>query len=152
MDKEEELNYFRVCYITANIIRDGLQSVFKQEWDRVYGWRLGPWQDSIKNGQDFFNMESPKSRSKNKRFLSVIQNGDTNEWDCSCFFFSILFSDSLGPCLSPAVAVNVDDLRVFRNDVFAHLSQASIPEKDFQVNVKLVLDVFTALRLDTEKL
>ena len=155
MDKEYtlgELNYFRVCYITANIIRDGLQSVFKQEWDRVYGWRLGPWQDSIKNGQDFFNMESPKSRSKNKRFLSVIQNGDTNEWDCSCFFFSILFSDSLGPCLSPAVAVNVDDLRVFRNDVFAHLSQASIPEKDFQVNVKLVLDVFTALRLDTEKL
>ena len=105
MDKEytlEELNYFRVCYITANIIRDGLQSVFKQELDRVYGWRLGPWQDSIKNGQDFFNMESPKSRSKNKRFLSVIQNGDTNEWDCSCFFFSILFSDSLGPCLSPA--------------------------------------------------
>ena len=33
-DKEyttEELNYFRVCYITTSIIRDGLEAVFKQE-------------------------------------------------------------------------------------------------------------------------
>ena len=124
MDKEytlEELNYFRVCYITANIIRDGLQSVFKQEWDRVYGWRLGPWQDSIKNGQDFFNMESPNSRSKNKRFLSVIQNGDTNEWDCSCFFFSILLSDSLGSCLSPAVAQLTWMICEFFETTFLHI-------------------------------
>ena len=148
----EELNYFRVCYITANVIRNGLQSVFKQEWDRVHGWRLGPWQDTEKNGQDFFNMESPKSRNKNVRFLSIIQNGNTSEWDCSCFFFAILFSDSLGSLASPTVAINVDDLRVFRNRVFAHLSQASILETDFQANVKRVLKTFTALHLDTKEL
>jgi len=154
-DKEftlEELNYFRVCYITANTIRDGLQSVFKQEWDRVHGWRLGPWQDTGKNGQDFFNMESPKSQSKNKRFLSVIRKGKASEWDCACFFFAILFSDSLGPLVSPTVAINVDGLRVFRNGVFAHLSQASIPQTDFQANVKLVSSAFTALNLDTKEL
>ena len=154
-DKEftlEELNYFRICYITANVIRNGLQSVFKQEWDRVHGWRLGPWQDTEKNGQDFFNMESPKSRNKNVRFLSIIQNGNTSEWDCSCFFFAILFSDSLGSLASPTVAINVDDLRVFRNRVFAHLSQASILETDFQANVKWVLKTFTALHLDTKEL
>ena len=36
----EELNYFRICYITSDIIRDGLQSVFKEEWDRIHGYRL----------------------------------------------------------------------------------------------------------------
>ena len=154
-DKEytlEELNYFRVCYITTSIIRDGLQSVFKQEWDRIHGWSLGPWKDTAKNGQDFFNMESPGSRRRNNRLLRIIQNGNTNEWDPTCFFFAILFSDSLGPLVSPTVAVNVDTLRVFRNGFFAHLSQASILETDFQANMKLVSNAFTALHLDTKQL
>lgn len=148
----EELNYFRVCYITSNIIRDGLQTVFRQEWDRIHGWRLGPWEDTDENGQHFFGMESPRSRNKNKRFLNIIQNGDTSEWDCACFFFAILFSDSLGPLLRPTVASNVDDLRDFRNSVFAHLSQARISESDFQANVQLVSDAFKALCLDTKEL
>ncbi|KAL9956754.1 hypothetical protein ACROYT_G038283, partial [Oculina patagonica] len=148
----EELNYFRICYITANIIRDGLQTVFKQEWDRIHGWRLGPWQDTAKNGQEFFGMESPRSRNKNKRFLNIIQNGDTSEWDCACFFFAIVFSDSLGPLLRPTVASNVDDLRDFRNGVFAHLSQASISETEFQTSVQVVSNAFTALNLDTKDL
>ena len=31
---EEELNYFRVCYITTHIIREGLKELFKREWNR----------------------------------------------------------------------------------------------------------------------
>ena len=148
----EELNYFRICYITSNIIKDGLQSVFKEEWDRIHGYRLGPWEDTAKNGQDFFDMESPRSRNKNKRFLNIIQNGNTSQWDCASFFSAILFSDSLGPLLRPTVATNVDDLRGFRNGVFAHLSQARISESDFQANVQLVSDAFKALHLDTKAL
>lgn len=52
----EELNYFRVCYITIKVIRDGLQTVFKREWDRVHGSTLGLWQDTAKNGNDFFQL------------------------------------------------------------------------------------------------
>ena len=153
-DKEyslEELNYFRVCYITTNIIRDGLQTVFKQEWDRVYK-RFGKWKDTARNGQDFFNMESRKSRKRNKRLLNIIQRGNTSEWDCTCFFFALLHSDSFGPALSPTVASNVDDLRVFRNAFFGHYSEASILEADFQTNVQLVTNSFTALHLDTKDL
>lgn len=148
----EELNYFRICYITSNIIRDGLQSVFKEEWDRIHGWRLGSWEDTAKNGQDLFDIESTRSRNKNKRFLNIIQNGNTSEWDCACFFFAILFSDSLGPFLRPTIASNVDDLRGFRNGVFAHLAQARISETDFQANVQQVSDAFKALDLDTKEL
>lgn len=81
-DKEyslEELNYFRVCYITAKIIRDGLQSVFRHEWNRIYSRRFGKWKDTYKNGQDFFNMESRRSRKKNKMLLNIIQYGNTRE-------------------------------------------------------------------------
>ena len=148
----EELNYFRVCYITSNIIRDGLQSVFKEEWDRIHGCRLGPWEDTAKNGQDLFAIESTRSRNKNKRYLNIIQNGNTSEWDCACFFVAILFSDSLGPFLRPTIATNVDDLRGFRNGVFAHLAQARISESEFQANVQQVLDAFKALNLDTNEL
>ena len=154
-DKEytlEELNYFRVCYITTNIIRYGLQTVFKQEWNRVYKRRLGKWKDTARNGQDFFNMESRRSRKKNKRLLNIIQRGNTSEWDCTCFFFALLFSDSFRPLLSPTVTSNVDDLRVFRNAFFAHHSQASVLEADFQANVQLVTNALTALHLDTKEL
>lgn len=93
----EELNYFRVCYITTNIIRDGLNTLFKQEWDRIYSGKLGTWQDTAKNGQDFFHNESKGSRQRNSKLLKVIQGGKTWEWDCTCLFFAILYSDSLGP-------------------------------------------------------
>ncbi|KAJ7376409.1 hypothetical protein OS493_034686 [Desmophyllum pertusum] len=148
----EELNYFRVCYITANIIRDGLQSVFKTRMGQSTWMEAGSMAGHCQNGQDFFNMESPRGRNKNKRYLNTIQNGDTSEWDCACLFFAILFSDSLGPLLIPTVASNVDYLRDFRNGVFAHLAQASVLEADFQANVQLVSNAFTALHLDTKDL
>ena len=59
---EEELNYFRVCYITTHIIREGLKELFKREWDRHHSPGFGLWQDTARNGQDFFRMESGKSR------------------------------------------------------------------------------------------
>ena len=148
----EELNYFRVCYITTNIIREGLRILFKQEWDRCHSKTLGAWQDTAKNGLDFFNNESKKSRRKNSKVLGTIQKGNTEKWDCTCFFFAILYSDSLGKFLTPTIATSVDDLRVFRNNVFAHLSEAVILEADFQAHANRVLKAFNSLHLDTREL
>ena len=149
---EEELNYFRVCYITTHIIREGLKELFKREWDRHHSPGFGLWQDAARNGQDFFRMESEKSRSKNSRLLTIIQNGNTEEWDCTCFFFAILYSDTLGYVISPAVAKDVDDLRKFRNEVFAHCSKASFPEAEYQRCVSKVLNAFTSLHLSAVEL
>ena len=151
----EELNYFRICYITTKIIRDGLQSVFKQEWNRLYGSRRGQWLDTRSNGMDFFHMESRKSRKRNYRLLNSIRYGDSGSWDCTCLFFAILYSDTLGGLLSrasPTVYSNVNDLREFRNGFFAHLSQPRVLESDFQANVQKVTNAFIALNLDTTEL
>ena len=149
---EEELNYFRVCYITTHIIREGLKELFKREWNRHHSPRFGLWQDTARNGQDFFRMESKKSRSKNSRLLTIIQNGNTEEWDCTCFFFAILYSDTLGPLISAAVFNDVDNLRMFRNEVFAHRSKACFPEAEFQRCVYTVSNAFTSLHLTTAEL
>ena len=151
----EELNYFRICYITTKIIRDGLQLVFKQEWNRLYGSRRGQWLDTGSNGMDFFHMESRKSRKRNYRLLNSIRYGDSGSWDCTCLFFAILYSDTLGGLLSrasPTVYSNVNDLREFRNGFFAHLSQPRVLESDFQANVQKVTNAFIALNLDTTEL
>ena len=97
-------------------------------------------------------MESKKSRSKNSRLLSIIQNGNTEEWDCTCFFFAILYSDTLGSLISTVVAKDVDDLRLFRNQVFAHCSRACFPEAEFQRCVSKVSNAFTSLNLATVEL
>ena len=142
----EQLNFFRICYILFDLVPKGLRNVFKLEWDFRYKTRLGEWNDTTQNGRDFLSNESKKSRSKNARLLATIQNGNTAEWDCSCLFFAILFSDSIGTTLTAAVRKDVDDLRQVRNDI-AHITEAQLTDAEFQNCVGRVLVDFSSLSL-----
>ena len=141
-----QLNYFRICHIAFNLVPKGLRQVFKPEWDFLYKATLGEWKDTPTNGLDFYNNESRRSRSKNARYLATIQNGNTADWDCSCLFFAILFSDSIGTTLSAATRKEVDDLRQVRNDI-AHISEAELTDAEFNNYVGRVLSAFNNLRL-----
>ena len=143
----DQLNYFRMCYIAFNLIPEGLRKVFRQEWDfRYKTTTLGEWQETPQNGHDFYSNETLRSRKRNARFLTRIQNGNTAEWDCSCLFFAILYSDSIGTTLSPSVEKEVNDLRQVRNDV-AHISEAELTDFEFQNCVANVLAAFNSLKL-----
>ncbi|XP_078345544.1 uncharacterized protein LOC144631047 [Oculina patagonica] len=142
----EQLNYFRICYITFNLVPEGLRKIFRQEWDFRYKTTLGEWKDTPKNGLDFYNNESRKSRSRNARYLATIQNGNTAKWDCSCLFFTILFSDSIGTTLSAANRKELDDLRQVRNDI-ACISEAELTDVGFKNYVGKVLLAFNSLSI-----
>ena len=143
----KQLNYFRLCYVGFNLVPVGLRQIFRNEWDFLYKTTpLGEWKDTPQNGRDFCNIESRRSRTRNARTLAKIQNGNTAEWDCTCLFFAILYSDSIGTTLSPAISKDVDDLRQFRNDI-AHISEAELTDTDFKSNVGKVIAAFTSLGL-----
>ena len=143
----EELNFFRVCYIAFNLVPEALRKIFKQEWDFRYRKPpFGGWNDTLQNGRDFFSKETKRSRKRNGRYLATIQNGNTAEWDCSCLFFAILFSDSIGTTLSPVIYKEVDDLRKVRNDI-AHNGEATLTDAQFQTYAGRVLSAFTSLGL-----
>ncbi|KAM7429470.1 hypothetical protein ABFA07_019686 [Porites harrisoni] len=72
---KEQLNYYRICYITTDILTESLRSLFKQEWDNRYKVTLGEWKDDAKSGMDFYNEESP-AEPKTKR-TSI---GDHTKW------------------------------------------------------------------------
>ena len=149
---QEQLNYFRLCYIAFDLVPVGLRQIFKNEWDFLYkALSFGEWKDTAKNGHDFYNNESKKSRKKNARFLTTIQSGNTAEWDSSCLFFAILYSDSVGTTLSPAVQKEVDDIRQVRNEM-AHITEAKLTDADFQTAVDKVLNIFTSLGLATTEI
>ena len=144
---EEQLNYFRLCYIAFDLVPLGLRHIFKNEWDFLYkGTLIGEWKDTAQNGHDFYNKESKESHKKNSRCLATIQNGNTAEWDCTCLFFATLYSDSIGTTLSPAVHKEVDDIRQMRNEI-AHITEAKLTDADFQTFVDRVLNAFTSLGL-----
>ena len=144
---EEQLNYFRLCYIAFDLVPLGLRHIFKNEWDFLYkGTLIGEWKDTAQNGHDFSKKESKASHKKNSRCLATIQNGNTTEWDCTCLFFAILKSDSIGTTLSPAVRKEVDDIRQVRNEI-AHITEAKLTDADFQTSVNRVLNAFTSLGL-----
>ena len=148
----EQLNYFRACYIASNFIPEGLRTVFKHEWDFLYeGTLVGEWKDTPQNGRDFYNKESRSSRRKNSPFLATIQEGNTAEWDTACLVFAILYSDTIGCTLSPAVRGEVDDLRQCRNDL-AHSLKPELTDADFQNFVGRVLTAFTSLGLPVNKI
>ena len=144
---QEQLNYFRLCYVAFNLVPEGLRKVFKTEWDFLYKTTpLGEWKDTSKNGRDFFNKESKASRKKNARYLATIQKGNAAEWDCSCLFFAILYSGSVGSTLGTGTRTKVDDLRQVRNDI-AHISKAEFTDTDFQTYVGRVISTFSSLGL-----
>ena len=145
--EQEQLNYFRLCNVVFNLVPVRLRQIFKQEWDFLYKKTLrGEWKDSPQNGRDFYNKESKASRKRNARCLTIIQNGDTAEWDCTCLFFAILYSDSIGTTLSPAVYKDVDDIRQVRNHI-AHIKDAKVTDSDFQTSVDRVLSALISLSL-----
>ena len=148
---DDELNYFQVCRVTASIIPDGLRTVFKQEWDAHYQPSHGAWQDEARNGIDFLNLESARNQKRNAKLLALMQNDNTLGWDCTCLFYALLFSDSVGVAVAhkPLVKNAIDDLLQFRNETFAHITDGKLKEVEFQVSIQQVITSFTALKLDT---
>ena len=145
---EEQLNYFRVCHIANDILQPALRLLFKQEWDNRYKATCGEWKDTPQNGLDFKNGESPAKQRKNAQLLATMANGDRAEWDCTMLFYAILFSDSIHG-LSPLIRTNVDDLRKFRNEYFAHMTEGQLSNQDFSIIVAKVETAFRALGLST---
>ena len=146
---DEQLNYYRICCVTTDILAEGLRKIFKQEWDKLYKTTKGEWKDEPRNGMDFYNGEFPRNKKRNARLLATMKNGNSGEWDCTMLFYAILFSDCVGPRLSAIVRKNVDDLRNFRNEEFAHMPQGSLSEIDFQNAISKVDVAFQALSLPT---
>ena len=149
---KEQLNYYRICYVTTDILTEGLRSLFKQEWDNRYKVTLGEWKDDPKSGMDFYNGESPRNQRRNAHLLLTIQNGDRAKWDCTMLFYAILYSDCIGSGLNPAVKTNIDDLRKFRNEEFAHMPRGSLVDADFQNAIRKVHGEFQALGLSTSQI
>ena len=145
---EEQLNYFRVCHIATDILPQALRFLFKQEWDNRYMTTFGEWTDTPQNGLDFNNGESPGNQRRNARLLATMVNGDRAEWDCTMLFYAILFSDSIHG-LSSLIKTNVDDLRKFRNEDFAHMTEGQLSNTDFSITVGKVEAAFRNLGLST---
>ena len=145
---EEQLNYFRICHIATDILPTALRSLFKQEWDNRYQTTYGEWKDKPQNGLNFKNGEFPANQRKNVRLLATMVNGDRTEWDCTMLFYAILFSDSIHG-LSPMIRTNVDDLRKFRNEDFAHMTEGQLSNTDFSIIIGKVETAFRNLGLST---
>ena len=143
---KDQLNYFRICYI-INCIAEGLRQFFIREWNFLYKVSLGEWEDTAQNGQDFYNNESKKPIYRiNRVHLRIIKKGKTKEWDCSCLFFAILFSYSIGSTINTTTRKDIEDLRQVRNDI-AHISEATLTDTQFQNHVGIVLNAFKSLSL-----
>ena len=136
----EELNYFRMCHIAVKLLPEGLRKIFKQEWDFRYSTTsYGPLLDTARNGNDFYYEETKRKKTTmNGRFLNIIQNCNSSEWDCSCLFSVFLVSNAIGSTLGPLIHAAVDDLRLVRNDV-AHINNDELKDAAFQAYVTRVL-------------
>ena len=148
----EQLNYYRICYVATDILPEGLRSIFKQEWDSRYMITKGEWKDEPRNGMDFYNAETPRNQRRNAHLLKTMTNGNRSEWDCTMLFYAVLFSDCIGSTLNPVVQSNVDDLRRFRNEEFAHMSRGRLADGDFQNAMGKVRAAFQRLGLSTVKI
>ena len=149
---KEQLNYFRICCVATDALAEGLRAIFKQEWDNRYKASLGEWKDELRNGQDFYHREWPKADKRKKDLLKTMINGDRAEWDCTMLFYAILYSDCIGTSLNAVARVNVDDLRKFRNEQFAHMPRGDLSDLEFQNAIGIVDGAFQVLGLSRLKI
>ena len=149
---KEQLNYFRICYATTDILAEGLREIFKQEWDKQHKLTKGEWKDEPPNGSDFYNGESARNQTRNAHLLTTMKKGNREEWDCTMLFYAILFSDCVGRSLGATVRTNVDHLRNFRNEVFAHKKQGRLCDTEFQNAISKVEVALQVLGLHTVKI
>ena len=149
---KEQLNYFRICCVATDALAEGLRAIFKQEWDNRYKASLGEWKDELRNGQDFYHREWPKADKRKKDLLKTMINGDRAEWDCTMLFYAILYSDCIGTSLNALARVNVDGLRKFRNQQFAHMPRGHLSDLEFQNAIGIVDGAFQVLGLSRLKI
>ena len=122
--------------------------IFKREWDFRFKTTLGEWMDKPKNGIDFYWQESPRNRKINAHFLPTMIKGHTEEWDITMLWYAIIYSDSIGSSLSPAVRSRVDFLKNVRNETMKSL-RASLSVARLKNIVQEVQFAFESLGLST---
>ena len=149
---EEQLKYFRICCVATDALAEGLRTIFKQEWDNRYKASLGEWKDEPRNGLDFYNGESSRNQRRNAQLLAIMINGDRAEWDCTMLFYAIRYSDCIGTSLNTVARRNIDGLRKFRNEQFAHMPRGHLSDVEFQNAIGIVDGAFKKLGLSRLKI
>ena len=144
---KEQVNYYRICYVTTDILADGLRTIFKQEWDNHYMATKGEWKDEPRNGLDF----DREVRNRKPHLLNIIKQGNTAEWNCSMLVYAILYSGCF-PSVNPVVQSNVDGLRKIRIEEFAHMPHGHLTDTEFQNAISKVEVAFQALGLSIAKI
>lgn len=148
---KSQLNYFRVCHLAANVLPSVLRDIVIRQWNLKYGLQYGTWKNEVKNGQDFASLETPGQRKRNKELWNIMIQGNVEQWDCTKLFYAILFTTSIGGSLDPKIRKHVNNLREFRNESFAHVSQGEVSSSDFQKVVNKVLQALLGLGVLTSE-
>ena len=76
-------------------------------------------------------------------------NGNRADWDCVILCYAILYSDCIGNSLNPVVKSNVDDLRKFRNEEWAHNPRGYLSDPEFHSAITRIDVTFRAHGLST---
>ena len=90
-----------------------------------------------------------ETKQEMRDFLATVINGNRAEWDCTMLFYAILYSDCIGNSVNAVVKSNVDDLRTFRNEEFAHIPRGHLSDPEFNNAITRVDVAFQALGLST---
>ena len=106
--------------------------------------------DKPANGREFYLKETPRNQIKHAHLLATTRKGNTEEWDITMLCYAIIYSDSIGSSLSPAVRSHVSVLRKVRNETINSL-RASLSVAKLQDIVQKVQLAFESLDLSTQQ-
>ena len=137
-----------MCYLVSDVVTKGLRMIFKREWDIRFKETLGEWLDEPRNGRDFYLKETPNNQRRHVHLLDTVRRGNTEEWDIAMLFYAIIYSDSIGSSLSPAIRSQVDVLRNVCNKTM-NSPRASLSVAKLQDIVQKVQFAFESLSLST---
>ena len=154
LTKDQE-NFMKFTQVIVDVIPKYLRELFIRLWNDKF--RETPWNSDSVSGERLWSAVPPEIQC-DKQFCSQnvrekIQSGKEDSWDATLLIFLLLraklnLMENCRPIRKPPLRKSemIDNLRVMRNNFFAHASSTTLSFTDFQnksMNLKIeVRNVF----------
>ena len=131
LDEDNE-NFFKVASIVTDAVPKSLRKFFVEKWNQKFPgntWESG----KTSSGDDIIARIKAENNNKEPQYKEKLRAGNENDWDTTVLMY-VLDSSKL-KLITANDKKNLDKLRKFRNEYFAHATKMVCPSIVFTQKV-----------------
>ena len=123
LDEDNE-NFFKFASIVTDAVPKSLRKFFVEKWNQKFPrntWESG----KTSSGDDIIAKIKAVNNNRKPQYEDKLRSGNENDWDTTVLMYVLDFSKLT--LITASDKMNLDKLRKFRNECFAHVPKMVCP-------------------------